>query len=293
MVSTAAFVDRLSQLVDCQTMVPGLHTVMPSCSSHGRSKVFLLISLVASGAVLLTTKSPLQQRPAPSPPKHRGWDIGKVLRAPDTLFLQSINRITEYFKLKLLLRGNSVSAKAPEFRWLNDAKEEICHSFGISPVPELWICDDSRMLAQAGPHGCRGFGKGWVVLSKGVLEMLPREDVVAVLAHELTHVAENHHLKRGYLILDFYRLMLLWSLKQKDSAVVDLETAVSTLSMWLLLGLRSRRQEMEADRHMLDVVRPAIAFDALARMHYPLEDPREVLHDAKEALKLLSRLLAF
>ena len=46
--------------------------------------------------------------------------------------------------------------------------------------------------------------------------------------------------------------MLLWSLKQKeDSAMLDLQTTVATVTMWLLLGLRSRSQEMEADRHML------------------------------------------
>mmetsp|Transcript_49591 Transcript_49591/g.100786 ORF Transcript_49591/g.100786 Transcript_49591/m.100786 type:complete len:92 (-) Transcript_49591:319-594(-) len=55
--------------------------------------------------------------------------------------------------------------------------------------------------------------------------------------------------------------------------------------MWLLLGLRSRSQEMEADRHMLDIVTPSTAFSALARMHYPLDDPQKVLVDAKELLQ--------
>eukprot|EP00435_Cladocopium_sp_Y103_P052854 s455_g16.t1 len=242
---------------------------MPNFASHvrsGRSKLCLVACLVLSSAVLLidakekvqraqSAKSGQSAQSAKS--GQRGWDVGeakccvgKVLRAPDTLILQSLNRIAEYVKLKLFLRPSQVSAK--ENAWLNSAKDEICARFGISPVPELLICDDSRMLAQAGPHGCRGFGKGWVVLSKGVLETLPPQEVVAVLAHELTHVAKNHHLKRGFLILDFYRLMLLWSLKQKeDSALLDLQTTVATVTMWLLLGLRSRSQEMEADRHML------------------------------------------
>ena len=239
---------------------------MPTFSSHvwsgrsGRSKLCLVACLVLSSAVLLIDAKEKVQRAQSAQSAQsaqRGWDVGKakccvgkVLRAPDTLILQSLNRITEYVKLKLFLRPSQVSAK--ENAWLNSAKDEICARFGISPVPELLICDDSRMLAQAGPHGCRGFGNGWVVLSKGVLETLPPQEVVAVLAHELTHVAKNHHLKRGFLILDFYRLMLLWSLKQKeDSAMLDLQTTVATVTMWLLLGLRSRSQEMEADRHML------------------------------------------
>eukprot|EP00438_Fugacium_kawagutii_P014387 Skav221727 [mRNA] locus=scaffold542:372983:373870:- [translate_table: standard] len=208
--------------------------------------------------------------------------VGKVLRAPDTLVLETLNLLMELVKQRLPNRR--VSAK--KIQWLDAAKEEICAKFGISPVPELWICDDRRMLAQAGPHGCSGFGNGWVVLSRGVLETLPPQEVVAVLAHELTHVAKNHHLKRGFLILDFYKLMLLWSWQHRDSDFAP-QTLAATVTMWFLLSLRSRNQELEADRHMLDIVRPGAAFYALARMHFPGDDPGEVLEAAERMVETL------
>ena len=41
----------------------------------------------------------------------------------------------------------------------------------------------------------------------------------------------------------------------------------------------------------LDIVTPSTAFSALARMHYPLDDPQKVLVDAKELLQILARSL--
>ena len=244
------------------------------------SKVSLLLLILGGQKLLSIDPSGRQWHSAKV--ESQGWDIGRILRVPDTLLLQSLDVIRESLKI-LFFRGQSPLVK--DIQWLYEAKDEICDTFGIaSPQVELRILDDSRMLAQAGP----GRGQSWVLLSKGVLETLPPQEVVAVLAHELTHVARCHHLKRGFLILDFYRLMLLWSLKQKeDSMKHDLETIAATMTMWLILGLKSRAQEMEADRHMLDIVRPGTAFYALARMHYPLDDPREVLEDAQEVLQTL------
>ena len=42
------------------------------------------------------------------------------------------------------------------------------------------------------------------------------------------------------MILDFYRLMLFW----RDAG--DAEAIAATVVMWLLVNLRSRRQELEA-----------------------------------------------
>lgn len=249
------------------------------------SKVSLLLLLILGGQKLLVIDPSVRQWHSTNVESH-GWDIGRILRVPDTLLLRSLDVIRE--SIKILFFGGTPSQPAKDIQWLYEAKDEICDTFGIDTSVELRILDDHRMLAQAGPPGRPGRGQSWVLLSKGVLETLPPKEVVAVLAHELTHVARCHHLKRGFLILDFYRLMLLWSLKQKeDSMKHDLETIAATMTMWLILGLKSRAQEMEADRHMLDIVRPGTAFYALARMHYPLDDPGEVLEDAKEVLQIL------
>lgn len=261
---------------------------MPGFSGRrGVLRVSLLLLSSCSAILLVTSirESQKESHPATCGDSRASCagKVCKVLRAPDTLVLETLNWAMEFVNRRLL-SSRRVSAK--KIQWLDAAKEEICAKFGISPVPELWICDDRRMLAQAGPHGCRGFGKGWVVLSRAVLETLPPQEVVAVLAHELTHVAKNHHLKRGFLILDFYKLMLLWSLKHGDSDF-DPQTIAATVTMFFLLTLRSRSQELEADRHMLDIVRPGTAFYALARMHFPQDDPREVLEAAERMVETL------
>ena len=166
-------------------------------------------------------------------------------------------------QLKTLLRGPK--GFRTELEWLEEAKMEMESDFGISRV-EILTCNDTRILAQAGPS-LKGH---WVLLSKAVLELLPQEEVIAVLAHEMTHVAclwpfrrafqrrfpsgqwaferswrhqrprKRHQLLRGFMILDFYRLMLFW----RDAS--DAQVIAATVVMWLLLNLRSRSQELEA-----------------------------------------------
>lgn len=266
---------------------------------HGkRSKVWLLAFLTivtVSGVTILLTKDKPADHGSVSRVACESWNLVNVLRTPDTIVLQSVENIMEYVKL-LVRRGRARGVSAKDIEWLNKAKEDICSVFGISPSPEILICEDGRMLAQAGPRQCHHAGnkknqsdqrgqRGWILFSTAVLQTLPPEEVVAVLAHELAHVAKGHHMKRAFLILDFYRLMLLWSFKQKDDSTDEVQTIASTAGMWLLLGLRSRGQELEADRLMLDIVNPATALFALARMHRPTDDPSEVLRDTAEVLK--------
>ena len=214
------------------------------------------------------------------------WSLPEVLRTPDVLFLQSIDATLEYIKKLLLGVRRSPRPLGRNLGWLSQANEEICETFGISEPPEILICRDPRMMALCSRSSLKK--KSYVLLSSRILETLPPEEVIAVLAHELTHLAKGHRLKRGFLVLDFYRLMMLWSLKTRKSDD-DLQTFAAGAGLWLLLGLQSRLHELEADRHMLDIVEPATALAALAHMHCPGDNPREVLARIDEFLKLLGK----
>lgn len=107
-----------------------------------------------------------------------GW---RPWRAPDMLVLSALEMLME--SLKTLLRGPK--GVKTELDWLEEVKMEMESHFGISKV-EILTCNDTRIVAQAGPS--LG-GANCVLFSKGVLELLPQEEVIAVLAHEMTHVA--------------------------------------------------------------------------------------------------------
>lgn len=68
--------------------------------------------------------------------------------------------------------------------WLHEATERLSQKAGI-PTPTLYLSPDPQPNA---------FAAGWkpevavVCFNQGLLELMPREEVIAVLAHEIAHI---------------------------------------------------------------------------------------------------------
>lgn len=68
--------------------------------------------------------------------------------------------------------------------WLHEATERLSQKAGI-PTPKLYLSPDPQPNA---------FAAGWkpevavVCFNQGLIELMPREEVIAVLAHELAHI---------------------------------------------------------------------------------------------------------
>lgn len=73
---------------------------------------------------------------------------------------------------------------ANQIPWLHEATEQLSKKAGI-PTPKLYLSPDPQPNA---------FAAGWkpevavVCFNQGLIELMPREEVIAVLAHEIAHI---------------------------------------------------------------------------------------------------------
>eukprot|EP00931_Biecheleriopsis_adriatica_P092365 TRINITY_DN66174_c0_g1_i1.p1 TRINITY_DN66174_c0_g1~~TRINITY_DN66174_c0_g1_i1.p1 ORF type:complete len:339 (+),score=59.73 TRINITY_DN66174_c0_g1_i1:38-1018(+) len=168
---------------------------------------------------------------------------------------------------------------------LHDAKEDICALFRLYPCPDLYITAEEHMRAESMPAcSARSGDSGRIVLSVAVLEQLSTLEVRAVLAHEMAHTVLKHFFQAGFLMLDWYRLLILSDLLTRGEHPNDLESAAAILSLLLVHGLRGRAGELMADRAMLAVVDLQTALSALVKMHLPdAESPLQLAEEASDS----------
>eukprot|EP00401_Gymnodinium_catenatum_P010115 CAMPEP_0117469200 /NCGR_PEP_ID=MMETSP0784-20121206/6568_1 /TAXON_ID=39447 /ORGANISM="" /LENGTH=304 /DNA_ID=CAMNT_0005263231 /DNA_START=147 /DNA_END=1058 /DNA_ORIENTATION=- len=175
--------------------------------------------------------------------------------------------------------------------WLHEAEQRICELFGLDPCPDLFLSGEAVLFACAGSTVASGQcgNRGFVVLSQGILTQLTRDEVVAVMAHELAHLALGHSVRRVADVLDLYKLCLASLMLNKeedvDKPASDVADIVGLLASLWFLGLRSRAAELSADRAMLAVVDTQVALAALVKMHLPGEsrDPEVLVEEALRA----------
>lgn len=73
---------------------------------------------------------------------------------------------------------------ANQLPWLHEATQQLSQRAGI-PAPTLYLSPDPQPNA---------FAAGWkpdvavVCFNKGLIDLMPREEVIAVLAHEIAHI---------------------------------------------------------------------------------------------------------
>ena len=77
------------------------------------------------------------------------------------------------------VKGNYVTLQRSEMPWLYDGIAEMASKAGI-PMPRIYILDDYIPNAYS--------FKNTIVLSLGLFEVLDREEILAVAAHELGHI---------------------------------------------------------------------------------------------------------
>ncbi len=75
-----------------------------------------------------------------------------------------------------------------EYRWVHEMADEIVKKAGLKKKPKLYIVRDATPNAFA-----FGYGKNhaYVAMHSGLLEMLNKDEIKAVLAHEIGHVKHN------------------------------------------------------------------------------------------------------
>ena len=143
-------------------------------------------------------------------------------------------------QIRLLYLASSVRAGKRQFPRLHGLVDEACRVLDASDRPELFITQNPALNA-----GAIGVQKPFITVNSSMLETLTDDELLAVIAHELSHILSGHVL---------YKTML-WLLLNLAATAVRLPVAQIVL-MGVLAALREwdRKSELSADRAGLLVV---------------------------------------
>lgn len=181
--------------------------------------------------------------------------------------------ITYHYHDKIMLLGTnyteitSENATDPQTRQLFNVVEEMKVASGLSFMPKIYIIDAEYMNAFASGYSEKS---AMVAITRGLLEKLDRNELAAVMAHELSHV-RHHDIKLTLTASILSNLMLmvvdllfynaLFSRRDRDSednkfiiVIVILRYVMPLLTILLMMYL-SRTREYMADAGCVELMR--------------------------------------
>lgn len=180
------------------------------------------------------------------------------------------------------------TATEHEMRMVHNVAEEMAIAAGM-PKPEVFVIDDSSPNAFATG---RGPNKGVVVVTTGLLRKLNRDELQAVVGHEMAHIRNNDirlmttlAVIAGVipLLADFFLRMVWWGGSRRNNnqgaviiLVIGLVLAILAPVFATLLQMAvSRKREYMADAGAVELTRNpdalASALDKLVADTEPLE----------------------
>ncbi len=149
--------------------------------------------------------------------------------------------------LRLIHLASAARVGPDQFPDLWEDYLEACEILGFEEPPELYVSQTPFVNA-----GAVGVDRPFVVINSGMMILLDRAELQAVLGHELGHVMSGHALYKTMLRL-LIRLMILALQVPVGGAV--LLTIITALLEW------DRKSELSADRAGLLVAQdPEVAY---------------------------------
>ena len=169
-----------------------------------------------------------------------------------------------------------------EYGWLVDDVREISGKAGLKAIPQVgvWPGPDANAFA-TGP----GPKRALVAFSTPLLEMMTRDEVKAIAAHEIAHIANRDMLAMTMLqgvigtfvflavmpiqffrIFNFFSKNFSWGIELGSRLAKFLIIVVLTFLGSLVVKAFSRRREYRADAMAARLVAPAHMKSALERL---------------------------
>lgn len=139
-------------------------------------------------------------------------------------------------RLRLLYLANAVRVGPRQLPDVHAVLEEVCECLDLSDQPELFLVSDPRVNAMA-----IGMNHPFVVLNSSLLQLLDREELRCVVAHEIAHILSGHALYKTMLVL--LQSMVRWVLRGP--------LLIPSLPVLLALKEWDRKSELSADRASL------------------------------------------
>ena len=110
----------------------------------------------------------------------------KKIPGIDTI-LRSVLRHSFELSMRLHHQGNFILASNKQFKTLYKQLEEAAYALDIQELPELYVVQDARANAYT-----FGVEKCGIAISSACLDLMSKEEISCVLAHELGHIKAHH-----------------------------------------------------------------------------------------------------
>lgn len=192
----------------------------------------------------------------------------KKIPGVDTL-LRTLLRHSFELSMRLHHQGNYVQISKKQFKSLNALAERACTQLDLGFMPEIFVVPEARANAYT-----FGVEKCAVAISSGCLEIMTKEEILAVIAHEFGHIKANHVLyKTATRILS----TMAESIAQRTLGLGGL--MLYPIKVALLRW--DRASELSSDRAALLVVKnPSILLNTLMKLASGSANMKELDIDA-------------
>ena len=98
--------------------------------------------------------------------------------------------------IRLAFKANAVRVSEKQYPWIYERTLRVCEIMDLKEIPEVYVSQTPLVNA-----GAVGMSDPFIVLNSYMLEVLDRDEVEAVLAHEVGHILSGHVLYRTLLLL--------------------------------------------------------------------------------------------
>lgn len=137
--------------------------------------------------------------------------------------------------IRLAFKANAVRVSEKQYGWIHHRLLRVCEVMDVETIPELYVSQTPVVNA-----GAVGMNEPFIVLNSSMLEVLTRDEVEAVIAHEVGHILSGHVLYRTLLILLMQLTVFRYPL-----------AGIAVLPLLLALLEWNRKAELSSDRAAL------------------------------------------
>ncbi len=137
--------------------------------------------------------------------------------------------------LRLFFQANAVRVTPKQYAWVHELHQRVIDTLDLGWEPELYISQTPFVNA-----GALGVDKPFVLINSGAVDVLDREELETVLAHEVGHISSDHVLYRTV-----FTLLILLGQRQLPIAGIAIQAIVLAMAEW------NRKSELSSDRAAL------------------------------------------
>lgn len=137
--------------------------------------------------------------------------------------------------IRLAFKANAVRVSEKQYPWIHQRLLRVCAVMDVEKVPDVYVSQTPVVNA-----GAVGMSEPFIVLNSSMLEVLERDEVEAVIAHEVGHIMSGHVLYRTLLILLMQLTVFRYPL-----------AGIAVLPLLLALLEWNRKSELSCDRAAL------------------------------------------